>query len=223
MRYIVIWIVAGLGLFLLFKQVATDGGATEITYTQFVEEIADNNVSQVLFSGDGVTVTGERYDGSSFTVVRPAYVRDEDLIRQLLEHRVEVQGEQPPQQSFWLRLLISSFPILLMLGLLLLFMRFSQGGMGAKGNPLNFGRSKARMLEGGKVSTTFADVAGCDEAKEEVGEIVDFLRDQSQFERLGGRVPRGLLMVGSPGTGKTLLARAIAGEAEVPFFTHFRF
>ncbi|MDG6403999.1 ATP-dependent zinc metalloprotease FtsH, partial [Pseudomonas quasicaspiana] len=128
-------------------------------------------------------------------------------------------GKQPEQQSIWTQLLVASFPILVIIAVFMFFMRQMQGGAGGKGGPMSFGKSKARLLSEDQVKTTLADVAGCDEAKEEVGELVEFLRDPGKFQRLGGRIPRGVLMVGPPGTGKTLLAKAIAGEAKVPFFT----
>jgi len=130
-----------------------------------------------------------------------------------------VEGKQPEQQSIWTQLLVASFPILVIIAVFMFFMRQMQGGAGGKGGPMSFGKSKARLLSEDQVKTTLADVAGCDEAKEEVGELVEFLRDPGKFQRLGGRIPRGVLMVGPPGTGKTLLAKAIAGEAKVPFFT----
>jgi len=130
-----------------------------------------------------------------------------------------IEGKQPEQQSIWTQLLVASFPILVIIAVFMFFMRQMQGGAGGKGGPMSFGKSKARLLSEDQVKTTLADVAGCDEAKEEVGELVEFLRDPGKFQRLGGRIPRGVLMVGPPGTGKTLLAKAIAGEAKVPFFT----
>jgi cell division protease FtsH len=132
---------------------------------------------------------------------------------------VTVEGKLPEQQSIWTQLLVASFPILVIIAVFMFFMRQMQGGAGGKGGPMSFGKSKARLLSEDQVKTTLADVAGCDEAKEEVGELVEFLRDPGKFQRLGGKIPRGVLMVGPPGTGKTLLAKAIAGEAKVPFFT----
>ncbi|MCL3028920.1 AAA family ATPase, partial [Klebsiella pneumoniae] len=144
---------------------------------------------------------------------------DNGLIGDLVNNNVVVEGKQPEQQSIWTQLLVASFPILVIIAVFMFFMRQMQGGGGGRGGPMSFGKSKARLLSEDQVKTTFADVAGCDEAKEEVSELVEFLRDPGKFQRLGGRIPRGVLMVGPPGTGKTLLAKAIAGEAKVPFFT----
>nr|MBF0685569.1 ATP-dependent zinc metalloprotease FtsH [Pseudomonas sp.] len=163
-------------------------------------------------------IVGKRSDGESFKTIRPA-IQDNGLIGDLINNNVLIEGKQPEQQSIWTQLLVASFPILVIIAVFMFFMRQMQGGAGGKGGPMSFGKSKARLLSEDQVKTTFADVAGCDEAKEEVTELVEFLRDPGKFQRLGGRIPRGVLMVGSPGTGKTLLAKAVAGEAKVPFFT----
>ncbi|MGO2055955.1 MAG: ATP-dependent zinc metalloprotease FtsH, partial [Halomonadaceae bacterium] len=186
-------------------------------YSQFVQQVQNQQVRSVTI--DGYTINGERTDGSQFQTIRPS-AEDPKLMDDLLSNDVTVVGKAPEQQSIWTRLLIASFPILLILGIFMFFMRQMQGGAGGgKGGPMSFGKSKAKLLSQDQIKTTFADVAGCDEAKEEVEELVDFLRDPTKFQRLGGTIPRGVLMVGPPGTGKTLLAKSIAGEAKVPFFS----
>jgi cell division protease FtsH len=167
---------------------------------------------------DGLIIEGERRDGSKFRTVRPN-VQDPGLMGDLINHNVDVQGKEPETPSLISQLLVAAFPILLILAIFVFFMRQMQGGGGGKGGPMSFGKSKAKLLTGDQINTTFADVAGVDEAKEDVGELVEFLSDPSKFQRLGGRIPKGVLMVGPPGTGKTLLAKAIAGEAKVPFFS----
>src|SRR5690606_29404509 len=151
-------------------------------------------------------------------IVRPA-IQDNGLIGDLLDNNVVIEGKQPARQSIWTQLLIASFPILIIIAIFMLFMRQMQGGAGGRRGPMSFGKDKPQTRSEDQVKTTFADVAGCDEAKEEVAELVEFLRDPGKFQRLGGHIPRGVLMVGQPGTGKTLLAKAVAGEAKVPFFT----
>ncbi|MFK3826367.1 ATP-dependent zinc metalloprotease FtsH [Pseudomonas yamanorum] len=185
-------------------------------YSDFIQQVKDGKVERVAV--DGYVITGKRNDGDSFKTIRPA-IQDNGLIGDLVDNHVVVEGKQPEQQSIWTQLLVASFPILVIIAVFMFFMRQMQGGAGGKGGPMSFGKSKARLLSEDQVKTTLADVAGCDEAKEEVGELVEFLRDPGKFQRLGGRIPRGVLMVGPPGTGKTLLAKAIAGEAKVPFFT----
>jgi len=187
-----------------------------LNYSDFIQQVKDGKVERVTV--DGYIITGKRTDGDNFKTVRPA-ITDNGLIGDLVDNHVTVEGKQPEQQSIWTQLLVASFPILVIIAVFMFFMRQMQGGAGGKGGPMSFGKSKARLLSEDQVKTTLADVAGCDEAKEEVGELVEFLRDPGKFQRLGGRIPRGVLMVGPPGTGKTLLAKAIAGEAKVPFFT----
>lgn len=187
-----------------------------LNYSDFIQQVKDGKVERVTV--DGYVITGKRSDGDTFKTIRPA-IQDNGLIGDLVNNNVVVEGKQPEQQSIWTQLLVASFPILVIIAVFMFFMRQMQGGGGGRGGPMSFGKSKARLLSEDQVKTTFADVAGCDEAKEEVSELVEFLRDPGKFQRLGGRIPRGVLMVGPPGTGKTLLAKAIAGEAKVPFFT----
>ena len=170
----------------------------------------------MLFRSQSIIAT--RANGDVYETVRPA-VQDPRLMDDLLQHNVVVEGRKPEQQSVWMQLLVAAFPVLIILAIFMFFMRQMQGGMGSgRGGPMSFGKSKARLISEDQIKTTFADVAGCDEAKDDVAELVEFLKDPGRFQRLGGRIPRGVLMAGPPGTGKTLLAKAIAGEAKVPFF-----
>ena len=219
MRNILVWLAISGITFVAIQNIYNQSPSQNMNYSEFVSLVNKDQISQVSFKGDGYTIEGITQEGNSFTTTRPIYVQDDQLMTDLFEHRVEVLGEEPQRESIWTQLLVASFPILIILAIFFFFMRQMQGGMGGRGGPMSFGKSKARMLEGGKVKTTFRDVAGVEEAKEEVEEVVEFLRDPKKFSRLGGKIPRGCLLVGPPGTGKTLLARAIAGEAGVPFFT----
>lgn len=215
-KNLILWLVIAAVLLTVFNNFTVDTTPQTMNYSQFVQQVQNQQVRSVTI--DGYRITGERSDGSQFQTIRPA-AEDPKLIDDLLSHNVTVIGREPQEQSLWTRLLIASFPILLILAIFMFFMRQMQGGAGGKGGPMSFGKSKAKLLSQDQIKTTFADVAGCDEAKEEVEELVDFLRDPSKFQRLGGTIPRGVLMVGPPGTGKTLLAKSIAGEAKVPFFS----
>lgn len=191
--------------------------STKINYSTFIKEVNQGGIASVTI--DGYTIRGKYSNGESFTTTRPA-AQDSQLMDDLFRNNVEIKGVEPQQQGFLRQLLVAAFPVLLLFGILFFAMRGMQGrGMMGGGNPTSFGRSRARALSKDEVKTTFKDVAGIDEAKEEVGELVEFLRDPGKFSKLGARIPRGVLMCGPPGTGKTLLAKAIAGEADVPFFS----
>jgi len=217
-KNILMWLFIAVTMFTVFSNFSSDSKQEVISYSEFLAQVESDQVLSVEFQNDNYTINGKTVNGKNFETVKPPFLQD-DLSEILRDHRVSVIGEKPEQQSILKQLLVASFPILIILAVFIFFMRQMQGGISGKSGPMSFGRSKAKMLEGGKVKTNFTDVAGIEEAKEEVQEIVDFLRDPSKFQKLGGKIPTGILMVGSPGTGKTLLSRAIAGEAQVPFFT----
>ena len=211
-----IWVVIALVLFTVFKQFGGPGmgsGAQTIAYSDFLEEVKSKRIKDATIEDRVIIATTQ--DGKKIKAAI-TYL-DRGLVGDLVNNGVKFDVKQPEEQSFLSQVFISWFPMLLLIGVWVFFMRQMQGG--GKGGAFSFGKSKARMLDETSNNVTFADVAGCDEAKEEVQEIVEFLRDPTKFQKLGGRIPRGVLMVGPPGTGKTLLARAIAGEAKVPFFT----
>ena len=215
-KNLVVWLVLAAILMSVFNSFTPKEVENEIIYSEFVTDVQNERVSSVAING--LIIEGVRLDGSTFKTVRPN-VQDPGLMDDLLNHNVQVVGKEPETPSLLSQLLVAAFPILLILAIFVFFMRQMQGGAGGKGGPMSFGKSKAKLLNSDQISTTFADVAGVDEAKEDVSELVDFLSDPTRFQRLGGRIPKGVLMVGPPGTGKTLLAKAIAGEAKVPFFS----
>ncbi len=215
-KNIVLWVVIAVVLISVFNNFGPpQAPARTLSYSEFIEEVRAGVIREVEIKGRNIRVTTQA--GEKFMTYSPG---DPGLVGDLLDNRVTIQARPQEEQGVFMQIFISWFPMILLIAVWIFFMRQMQGGGGGGGRgAMSFGRSKARMLGEDQVKTTFADVAGVEEAKEEVGELVDFLRDPSKFQKLGGKIPRGVLMVGSPGTGKTLLARAIAGEAKVPFFT----
>ena len=214
-RNVAIWVVIGLVLMTVFNQFNNkQNPQNAVEYSQFIEEVKDGKITQVVM--EGRTLKATTTDGKKITSYAPP---DIWLVSDLLKSGVKIEAKPEEEPSMLMNIFVSWFPMLLLIGVWIFFMRQMQGGGAKGGGPFSFGKSKARMTDQAQNTVTFADVAGCDEAKEEVQELVDFLKDPTKFQKLGGRIPRGVLMVGSPGTGKTLLAKAIAGEAKVPFFS----
>jgi len=212
-KNLVIWLVIGLVLMTVFNQFNTRQTAqAPMEYSQFIEEVKAGRIAKVTIEGRQLKATTT--EGKRVTSYSPG---DIWLVSDLLKYGVKIEAKPEEEPSLLMNIFVSWFPMLLLIGVWIFFMRQMQGG--GRGGAFSFGKSRARMLDESSNTVTFADVAGCEEAKEEVAELVDFLRDPTKFQKLGGRIPRGVLMVGSPGTGKTLLARAIAGEAKVPFFS----
>jgi len=214
-KNLILWLVIAVVLMSVFQSFSpSESSRSQTDYTTFLREAEQGNIREVRINNDG-EIRGTKRSGETFQTFVPYF--DDKLVSDLVKNDVRVYGEPPEEQSLWTSIFISWFPMLLLIGVWIFFMRQMQGG-GGRG-AMSFGKSKARLLGEDQIKTTFADVAGCDEAKEDVSELVDFLRDPSKFQKLGGKIPKGVLMVGPPGTGKTLLAKAIAGEAKVPFFT----
>jgi len=215
-KNIILWVVIAVVLMSLFNNFGSQGERADssLSYSQFIDSVKAGQVQQVII--DEHVVKGKMHGGQLFRVYAPT---DAHLVDDLLANGVDIKAVPPEQPSMLMQLLVSFGPMLLLIAVWVFFMRQMQGGGAGGRGAMSFGKSKARMLEEDQIKVTFADVAGCDEAKEEVVEMVDFLKDPAKYQKLGGKIPRGALMIGPPGTGKTLLARAIAGEAKVPFFT----
>ncbi|WP_149194011.1 ATP-dependent zinc metalloprotease FtsH [Luteimonas suaedae] len=215
-KNLMLWVIVAVVLMVVFQSFSPrTAGTQEVVYSQFMEEVRNDQIKKVDIAEDEKTLTFERKDGAKGTVIAPR--RDERMVDDLINHNVEIKQAPPASGPSFVYILINFLPVLLIIGFFFFMMRQMQQG-GGKG-AMSFGRSRAKLLNEDQTKVTFADVAGCDEAKEEVEELVEFLRDPTKFQKLGGKIPRGILMVGQPGTGKTLLAKAIAGEAKVPFFS----
>ena len=214
-KNLLLWLIIAAVLLTVFNNFNVEPQQEPMAYSDFVKAVHARRINEAQIQGEKIIAIDR--NAERFSVVWPE--NDEKLISELIDNGVKTTILEEEKQSFWSQLLIASFPILIIIAVFMLFMRQMQGGGGGRGGPMAFGRSKARLLSEDQIKTTFADVAGVDEAKEEVQELVEFLRDPGKFQRLGGHIPRGFLMVGQPGTGKTLLAKAIAGEAKVPFFS----
>ncbi|HVV68706.1 MAG TPA: ATP-dependent zinc metalloprotease FtsH [Gammaproteobacteria bacterium] len=215
-KNLLLWLIVGIILITVFSNFGPRRETGQrLTYSQFLQAVDQGNVTSVTIENQ--SITGTTRSNTTFTTYMP--IQDQYLLGELMKKGVNVEGKPPEQESLLMHIFINWFPMLLLIGVWVFFMRQMQGGGSGRGGPMSFGRSRARMLTEDQVKVTFTDVAGCDEAKEEVQELVEFLKDPTKFQKLGGKIPCGVLLVGAPGTGKTLLAKAVAGEAKVPFFT----
>ncbi|WP_158769357.1 ATP-dependent zinc metalloprotease FtsH [Paraglaciecola sp. L1A13] len=216
-KNLILWLVIAVVLMSVFQSFSPgESSKVQTDYTTFLKEANQGQIREVRIDSESREIKGTKRSGESFSTYIPYF--DDQLISDLVKQDVKILGEPPEEPSLLTSIFISWFPMLLLIGVWIFFMRQMQGGGGGRG-AMSFGKSKAKLMGEDQIKTTFADVAGCDEAKEDVSELVDFLRDPSKFQKLGGRIPTGVLLVGPPGTGKTLLAKAIAGEAKVPFFS----
>lgn len=220
-KNLLLWLIIAVVLLMVFQSFNPHGASSsDLPYSSFVQSVDNGNVSTAVISADQpATISGKLKDGSAFRTVAPVLgFSTSSVVKQMQDKGVEVRQEPANNGFSLIGLLLNWLPIILIVGVFIWFMRQMQAGAGGRG-AMSFGRSRAKLQGEDQIKVNFSDVAGCDEAKEEVGELVEFLRDPGKFQKLGGKIPRGVLMVGPPGTGKTLLAKAIAGEAKVPFFS----